>query len=386
VKKERRPPADKPVKHKEAKRHSPLRYYFALLYVSPAPEKPLDLEVEDSEKLVTSFRFIPLRDTSELKATIGLLAVDASLAELTLARLTGLRLAGQISGELVMQVLADAPTAFDTWPAPKRQGLLKGLQRALTQLSTTPPLPHRFWLAQQFAVYGYASVPALAKVLARTGDKTANWPSSVAKTTNWWIWRDAAAQWVEKLVQEIKRVQRRNSYFDEVHVSHVQQWLGLEHPELTEYVLKAFAPVVNKRVKAYADGTVVPLAGELLPAPPVPAEMDIARRILDSYSTGEGRSLAGLEKAYPSHRHIVAALVEARLLVQGPDAYVFSRKQLRAYSVTLADANKVGGAPSVRLIKDTLELERRPAEALRAYLAAGPLRELAPTRAPRSSK
>jgi hypothetical protein len=363
---------------------APLRHYFALLLDGPAPVKRREFELAREDADPVPAGFTPLREIPALTVCLGLLDIAASQPELTLERIE-LTAPGKAAAKLAVQVLADVPAEFAHWPAPKRQGMLKAFVRALEQLATAP-LRHRYWMAQQFAVQGYATVRGLEQVLARTCEKTANWPGAVAKTPDLWLWREAAVQWAGKAVQEVKRAQKHNHFFDELHGAHVSQWLGFAHPELVEFTLKAFAPLVNKRVKQYADGPVVSLGGELLPAPPPPAELDLARRIIESYSSGEGRSLTGLEKAYPSHRHVAAALVEARQLIEGPDGYVFSRKQLRGYFNTLSGANRPGGAPSVRELKDVLGLERRPAEALRAYLLAAGGHAIPPEPKPRSRR
>ena len=314
-------------------------------------------------------QFVPGCYVSELKLNLGTIELDAAAQDLTLSMLSDIRLAGEHEAAYSLRVLADVPEDYTHWPAPKRRGFYKAFARALVQVRTKPPLFHREWMAQQFAVAGFASLQAYEKLLVLSKETALPWPSTVARVAAGWIWKDAAALWVEKLRKEIKRRQQRNHFLDEVHAVQAMEWLGLGHPSLAEYVLKVFASQVHKRPKAYLDSLVVKLAGELLPSPPHPAEAAIAKRILVSYQAGDGCSLAGLGKAYPSHRHVIAALVESRHLISGPDDYVFTRSQLKYYSETLAGRTGLVAVPSVRQIKDTLQLERRPAEALRAYLA-----------------
>ncbi len=366
----------KPAKPKHAPRTAPLRRYFALLLNHPEQTIPLDVEHGPAEAR-QALRFSPGIAVPARNANLGTLELAASAPELTLTTLSDASSAGKTGTGYTLRVLADAPEEFLHWPAPKRHGFYKAFTNALEQLRSTPAMRHREWLAQQFAAAGYASQRALEKVLVRTGESTLPWPGSVAKTAENWIWKDAAAQWVEKLRHDIKQRQRRNHFLDEVHVIQATEWLGLGHPDLAEYVLKAFAPLIHKRPKTYPDGMVVELAGELLPAPPAPRETELARHILASYPAGEGKSLNGLTKAYPSYRHVIAALVEARQLILAPDEYVFTRAQLRGYLKTLAGRTGLSAVPSVRQIKDLLLLERRPAEALRAYLA-----EMLPVEAP----
>ena len=172
-----------------------------------------------------------------------------------------------------------------------------------------------------------------------------------------------------QLTEQLSHSKKSNPLLEQVDLPLVMDWLKIKRAEIALVVLKAFAASIDHEI-APAPAQHVVLAGSGYPKRvATDEEQEIAAKMLAVFNDGEGSNRPALAKAFPAHQHIISWLFDARKLQTSPDGYVFTSEELDRFTNSLGHAFGAP-APSVRDIKDKLELGRKKAEQLRSLLVS----------------
>lgn len=370
---QRKPHTKQRHRHAHPRRGHQLGYLAILLGQAKQSRQPIRLLLEEGSQ--SSLRFTPQVSRDNPIMTAGLLHVSTAVSDLALSSHTAFSDRRKAKPATLL-VCNPVSREMSGWPQVKRTGYFKSCLAILASVAQGKPGLHHGWLAQMLAQRGFVTTQSWRDVSERCCGRPVAVPPGLHKAGKLLIWQPALESYIKRLDEERTRHQQRNPFIDELQRTHVMHWLGISFPNYAAEVLRQYAAAHGTRRRLFPGGAAVPLGAVLAPPKAPEADRRTASAVLAQFEEGAGCTLSQLERSSGGKQHILAKLLEAGQLVKSPDGYVFTRHQLRSYLQVLKLNNLHKETPSVRQLKDTLGLKRRPAEALRALLT-----ELLPSQA-----
>jgi hypothetical protein len=261
--------------------------------------------------------------------------------------------------ESATYVLLEVPPDFNARPAFQQRGMAKAAA-GLRRLLSGGPSPLLWWLSLKLTVGSGARLPELRTTVPQIDAVISASGSALVMVGGALLSSAQLERLRETLESEVSARSARNPLLEVVDTVHVMQWLGLGSSTLAVELLTRLGAARNS---ALEDS---PL-GPALRIVPVKTTSEVVAGILAQYGD-EGPSRAVLSRSLPSSLHLVDQLFDAHVLVESPDAYVFTMPQLSEYMQTVwPPASSV--LPGVKELKERLGLKRRKAEQLRTLLA-----------------
>jgi hypothetical protein len=351
-------------------RPEPPQLHFALLETPRPPENRLSLVAEAITGGNLKLKWEPLAAAGPQRMAIGLLEGNPGPAGAITATMPVWRGRRGSKPSENLTVIRRVPEWLLNLPASGRRGLLRSVQSAVDCTSSACSSPaFGAWAALRFAIEGFFR-PSRDFPLWDEPDYSSLLESeNVTEHSGFCIWDGYLQRCVDRLDRQIAARVASNPLFNKLDLFHVREWLGIVEQPVSHAVLAACAARYGLAVQP---GFAPWIAIESLhdPAQEIrPADANAAARILEAYNTDAGQTRQKIDKAFPSQRHVPAWLFEARELIAGPDGFVFTRAELDRYSELLPQDQGVP-APGVKQLKETLNLNRRKAEGLRALLLA----------------
>lgn len=269
-----------------------------------------------------------------------------------------------------LALLQICPRELKEGPKPQFKGTIKAVARAFAELEQGGlDYRHQAWLAVEFALRGYvnkASNPPFGK-LEDLGSALP--PDVVVDTGEYLVWNGYIERCVSQVSAKLSHPKKSNPLLSQLSLRQLMALAGISQSELGLAVLTGFAASIGKQVDSTLEPSVM-LAGTGLPKRKAGTEeQEDAQRVMARFADGEGATREALGKAFPAKQHVISWLFDAHILQASPEGYVFTSEELARYSKALA-LGFGGPPPSVREIKDKLELPRKKAEQLRLLLVA----------------
>lgn len=339
--------------------------YFAVLHTTKPLTEHIRL-VGAAEQAKLDVEFEPLQYVEALSALLGMVTPRGE-TKLELPSTTQVQ-RGRLGhkAEELLCVLTPVPAAADRWPRARWVGLTKGVGRAMLELAggRIEPRPVIWWLALEFAMNGYATIPAYKKIAHGMGVGATALPG-VEQVGSLVVWTDFIARESEELERRVRARQQRNPFITSVDRDQVQRWMGLDSAELAGRILRSYSQRAKLKLGRSLLGHVVILGQERATLPF--SERQAFEAIMDGVEGDKYTTQHELQTAFPSKMHIIAWLLDADMLFDC-GGYLFSRQVLWGALDLLRNKKVDLALAGVRDIKDTLGYPRRKAEALRAFI------------------
>ena len=265
-------------------------------------------------------------------------------------------------------ILDTLPTDFPGNTQVEARGVLKAVARAVRALcGERAPVAADWWLAMELARRGHVRRGQLVAAAGEAALATALDSPCLVPADNLLVWDEYVHRQAGLLAQEITKG-KRNPFLTRLDPGIVISQLQMTHRGVAALVVRAIADRHGLATGEDELGPNAVLAGDL--APPLPGEADATARetIMAALEQGGVPGRRGLLKLVPSQPHVVAWLFAAEHLKESPDGFIFTRDQLTGWLAELRRAGLDPAQAGVRDLKDHLGLDRRTAEALRAWL------------------
>jgi len=279
---------------------------------------------------------------------------------------------GRVGGKAAerLLVLEKMTAEMLRWPAVRWQGKLKAAEGMLREWNWHPESFALLWFALQLALHDTLAKAELKHAAETFGEKAYGIPAHVVRAGAYLAWGPQLDVMAQALPAQLAQRKTANPLRDELDAKTAARLLGLNQPALADEALERFGKLHKLPIKHDKPGGLrVMLDARFRPALQ-PGDAAVVAKVEELYQSGEGLPVALLRAKFPSHQHVIHWMLDAGRLVATAEGYIFTRRQLRQYLSKLPASRVQAGTIGVRDIKDILGLQRRAAEALRAYLVA----------------
>ena len=331
----------------------------------------------DGIRLVTAeglpavkFRFRPVHYYPQRSALLGLASPPSSgrLPENPDFTVQRGRRGGKPPERLFL--LGRSRPGFATGSKVQAGGMYKAVDRALADVHPGPdPGALEWWLAVEFAWRGFTAQRRAAARAEAAGQELAFDAARIASEQGLLVWHE----YLERMCAQLRRGMlhgRRNPFLGVLTAEVVLHRLKTGSRALAEMILGFFAKLEKLELGEESGGASVSLSGEL--APPEPDEVDAlaVETVLAALADGGVPGRNALYKLVPSQPHVIAWLFDSGRLVEAPDGYLFTARELAGYRRQLLAAGLDPAEAGVGELKSRLKLGRKAAEGLRSLLVA----------------
>ena len=348
--------------------HQP--HMFAVLETRNPPADECLILVQDSDAEPSSkFEFRSLAVFDELEAVLGILCPRSHSSALRHSSMKVKR--GRLGNKNAehLLILNRIPVGFLDNPGPVLKGMLKSIERALSQISYSGRAHNlHWWLALELAMKGWVRRASVDNLAAELELSVPQFKDGIIASDGLYVWKEYLERTLDQLEASIQSPKNQNPLADHLVAENISNLLGIRDNGVIGVLIHEFARRHGCIVSDDVVQSSCRLPDSLVPELPESDRL-IAEEILNLYDSGEGVSRFALEQKYPSNLNIVARLFLSGKLVASPEGFIFTRTQLLDYRNKLLESGEDLSMLSIRTIKDQTGLGRKAAEALQSLFS-----------------